>query len=223
MEREPAPGGGARTRLDSDVRRGQILAAARRLFASRDYSSVSTQDIASAAGVTRGLVHHYFRSKRELYLEVAREMLRVPALPLPADGHLDPERVWPASVDRWLDLVEANRDTWLAAMRAGEAGDDPQLRRIIDDASEVVAERVIEALGLDATDAPPALRAVVRAFGGLAQEATREWLERGRLTRAQVQVLLVGAMPLLAEHLVPAVTATPERAGARPRRPVTPG
>ena len=208
------PGAVTRVRLDYDVRRRQILAAARRLFAARDYPSVSTQDIASAAGVTRGLVHHYFRSKRDLYLEVVRDMLQVPELPRIADGGGDPARVWAASVDRWLDLMEANRDSWLAAIRAGEAGDDPALRRILDEASEVMAERVIEALGLTDGVAPAELRAVVRAYGGLAQEATREWLERGRLSRDQVRVLLAGAMPLIAEHLVPAVVT----AGTRRRR-----
>ena len=190
----------ARVRLEHDVRRQQILATARRLFAERDYPSVSMQDIAAAAGVARGLLNHYFGSKRDLYLEVARDMLRVPALP-------EVTGVWETSVERWLDLMEGNRESWLAAVRAGEAGHDPELRRIIDEASEVIAERVIEALGFDGAKAGPELRAIVRAYGGLAQEATREWLERGRLTRGQVRVLLVGAMPLLAEHLVPEVMA----------------
>ena len=217
--------GTIRTRLDQDARRRQILAAARRLFADRDYSSVSLQDIASAAGVTRGLLHHYFGSKHDLYLEVTRDILRLPPLPYISEAGTPPEQVWACSVDRWLDLMESNRDPWLAALRAGEAGHDPQLRGIIDEASEAVAERVIEVLGLaglaglrgpagpageagaagDSSD--PQLRAVVRAYGGLAQEATREWLERGRLNRAQVRVLLVGAMPLIAGHLVPEILA----------------
>lgn len=207
-----------RTRLDHDARRQQILDAARRLFASRDYSTVSMQDIASAAGVARGLLNHYFGSKHDLYLEVMRAMLRLPPLPfivgreLTGDREFTGDRAfaragdgWACSVDAWLDLMETNREPWLAAIRAGEAGHDPQLRRIIDEASEAVAERVIEVLGLPGNS--PQLRAVVRAYGGLAQEATREWLERGRLTRAQVRVLLVGAMPLIAEHLVPAILA----------------
>ena len=74
------------TRLEHDERRGQILAAAATLFAERHYASVSTKDIADAAGVARGLLHHYFGSKRDLYLEVAREMLRVPELPKLVDA-----------------------------------------------------------------------------------------------------------------------------------------
>jgi AcrR family transcriptional regulator len=167
------------------------------------------REIADAAGVARGLLSYYFGSKHDLYLEVAREMLRVPTLPL-VDAEGAREDLWERSVDGWLDLMDANRETWLTAVRAGELGHDPQLRVILHEASEVVVERVLEALQL-ADDPSPELRAVVRSYGGLAQEATREWLERGRLSRAQVRALLVGAMPLIARELLPQVLA----AGAR--------
>ena len=165
------------------------------------------QDIAQAAHVARGLLNHYFGSKRELYLEVARDMLRVPTIPLERTTGQPPADVWARSVDAWLNLMEANRDAWLAGVRAGESGSDPQLRTIIDEASEAVAGRVIEAWGMEEAAASPELRAVVRAYGGLAQEATREWLERGRLSRAQVQELLTHVMPLIAERVIPAVLA----------------
>lgn len=198
------------TRLDHDERRRQIITAARKLYSKRHYASVSTKDIADAAGVTRGLLHHYFGSKHDLYLEVAREMLRMPVLPSPPDdGELPTEEMWERSVDAWLDLMGANRDAWLAAVRAGETGHDPKMREILDEASELVAERVLEALGLDDTSAEQ--RAVVRSYGGLAQEATREWLERGRLDRDQVRVLLVGVMPLIARELLPEITGSRRR------------
>jgi AcrR family transcriptional regulator len=205
------------TRLEHDERRRQIIAAARRLFSKGHYSEVSMRDIAEEAGVARGLLHHYFESKRDLYLEAARDMLRTPALPVPT-GDGTPADVWERSVDGWLDAIEAGRDAWLHAIRAGETGHDPEMRLILDEASEIIAERVIEAIGLDSAEAPQELRAVVRAYGGLAQEATREWLERGRLTRAQVRVLLLGAMPLLARELLPDVLAAPPSRAKRPSR-----
>lgn len=195
------------SRLDQGERRRQIIAAARKLFSSRHYASVSTREIAEAAGVTRGLLHHYFGSKHDLYLEVAREMLQLPSPPLHPAAEADAGEVWETSVDAWLDLMEANRETWLTAVRAGETGHDPEMRRLLDEASELTADRVLDALGIDSTTAPPQLKALVRAYGGLAQEATREWLERGRLSRAEVRVLLAGAMPLLARQLMPAVLA----------------
>src|SRR3954470_16315745 len=56
------------SRLDPAQRREQILDAANALFAERTYDDVSIEDIASAAGVTRGLVHHYFGGRKEVYI-----------------------------------------------------------------------------------------------------------------------------------------------------------
>ncbi len=59
-----------RTRLSPDARRQQILDAAGRLYRERRYDDVSIEELAAAAGVARGLLHHYFGSKRELFLAV---------------------------------------------------------------------------------------------------------------------------------------------------------
>ena len=56
------------SRLDPEQRREQILDAANALFAERGYDEVSVEDIASSAGVTRGLVHHYFGGRKEVYI-----------------------------------------------------------------------------------------------------------------------------------------------------------
>ncbi len=65
-------------RLDPGERRDQILDAANALFAERGYDEVSIEDIASSAGVTRGLVHHYFGGRKEVYIGLL-ERARRPA------------------------------------------------------------------------------------------------------------------------------------------------
>src|SRR5215208_6287592 len=50
------------TRLGPEARREQILETAQGLFEERGYDGVSMSDVATAAQVTRGLVHHYFGS-----------------------------------------------------------------------------------------------------------------------------------------------------------------
>ena len=52
------------SRLDAGQRRDEILDAANVLFAERGYEEVSIGAIATSAGVTRGLVHHYFGGRR---------------------------------------------------------------------------------------------------------------------------------------------------------------
>jgi AcrR family transcriptional regulator len=198
-------------RLDYDERRQLILDAGRRLFCQRPYSEVSMADLAASAGVARGLLHHYFGSKRDLYLAVMRELIQVPTIPLPDDASLDAQQVWEASVEGWMRLIESNRELWLTAIGAGGTGRDAELEEILDEARELTAARALEALGLDVTTAPAELLALVRGYGGLAQEITREWLERERLTREQTSALLRAALPALLEQVLPDVLAAPRR------------
>jgi AcrR family transcriptional regulator len=193
-----------RTRLGPEQRRAQILDCARRLFRERTYASVSIEEIAREAGVARGLVNHYFGTKRDLYLEVVRDLVRLPPPPLPSREDGRPlEEVAAESVDLWLRSVWKNRRTWLAAVGAQGFGRDPELEAITDEAREVTVDRMVSVLGLrDGAE----VRAVLRAYGGLAEAATREWLERGTLDREQLRVLLSDALVALTRHTLPRLT-----------------
>jgi AcrR family transcriptional regulator len=66
------PESSRRTRATSNRPRGRaaaeeaIVAAARRLYRERSPAEVTMREIAEAAGVNRGLLHHYFGSKEDL-------------------------------------------------------------------------------------------------------------------------------------------------------------
>jgi AcrR family transcriptional regulator len=197
-------------RLEHDERRRQILACARRLFSERNYDAVSTTDIAREAGVARGLLHHYFGTKRDLYLEVVRSLVRMPSNPVPLHGPgpgLD--LVIDQSVERWLVMLERNRETWLAAVGPRGLGRDPEVEAILDDAREQAADRLIEALQTyEAAQAPDELRATIRAYSGFAEAASVEWLLRKRLTREQVRALLIQGFLSIVHDVLPAVERT---------------
>lgn len=59
----------------SEATRRKLLAAARRLFASRGYARVSADEIADKAALTRGALHYQFGDKRGLFEAVAKELL----------------------------------------------------------------------------------------------------------------------------------------------------
>ena len=190
------------TRLEHDERREQILSAARRLFSERPPGSVSTTDIAREAGVARGLLHHYFGTKRDLYLEVMRSVLRHPPLPEPEPGGDGPALLADA-IDRWLTNVERNRAAWLAAHGAQGLGRDPEVEALLEDSREQAIDRLVEVL---APERPgPALRPLLRAYAAFAETASLEWLVRRRLTREQVHELLLSSLLTLVRAVLPGV------------------
>ena len=183
-------------RLDPGQRRAQILDAANALFAERAYDDVSIEDIASAAGVTRGLVHHYFGGRKDVYIGLLErvgtqreERLRPPV------GRSARARV-EDTVSRWLDWTEANRTIWLATIAHGEDIADPDVRR-------VVADLVRRAVGLlaahhaDIADDSPRLRHALECWTALNRAATRRWL-RGEATREATHELLASTL----EHVL---------------------
>src|SRR3954471_9769074 len=117
------------SRLDSAQRREEILDAANALFAERAYDEVSIEDIARAAGVTRGLVHHYFGGRKEVYIGLV-ERLSVERLKdlAPPVGRSARARL-AGSVSRWLDWTEDNRTIYLGTIAPGEDIEDADVRR----------------------------------------------------------------------------------------------
>jgi AcrR family transcriptional regulator len=53
-----------------DARPREILAAALRVFAKRGYNATRLEDIAAAAGVTKGTIYYYFKNKDALLLRL---------------------------------------------------------------------------------------------------------------------------------------------------------
>lgn len=199
-----------RRRLEADARREQILDCAVRLFGERPYAAVSTVDIAAQAGVARGLINHYFGTKRELYLAVVRRMVLLPDVgdALPSGGTLD-ERV-ERSVGWFLDTVSAHGKTFVAVIGAEGVGADPEIERILAEADDQAARAVLARLGM--TDGPAdaysqSARAAIRAYGGLAKAAVREWLRDGTLSREQVHRLLADVLRTVVRDVLPRLEA----------------
>ncbi len=97
-----------RTKQDSERTRQGILAAARKVFARQGVTRTTFEEIAAAAGVTRGAIYWHFADKSELFFAM-REQVAVPMIDqidlalLRADGS-DPV----AGVERFLlGILEA--------------------------------------------------------------------------------------------------------------------
>jgi len=193
------------SRLDPGQRRELILDAANPLFAGRAYDEVSIEDIATAAGVTRGLVHHYFGGRREVYIGLLERLgaLREEELRPPV-GRSARARVGD-TVSRWLDWTQENRTVWLGTIGHGEDIADPEVRRIVAD----LVRRAVALLAryhADIAEDSPRLRHALECWTGLNRAATRRWLS-GEGTREATQELLT----LTLEHVLRTFGAPPSR------------
>jgi AcrR family transcriptional regulator len=196
-----------RQRIGPEQRREQILAVAARHFEDRAYSDVSTNAIAKDAGVGRPLIHYYFGTKREMYLEVIRRFALVPPhVPaaavrgIPEDA-LE-ERIH-ASLEYWLSVMARHRSMWIATISIDAPTRDREIERIFEQADEIAADRMLEALGLATHPQRKRLHTMVLAFGGLTRAATRLWLVRDALTREEVTALLTESLLTILRDVAP--------------------
>ncbi len=74
-----------------DERREQILSGSLRLFATKGLAATKISDIAASAGMSQGLVYHYYESKESIFVELIqtaflkmnKAALELEHLPLP--------------------------------------------------------------------------------------------------------------------------------------------
>jgi AcrR family transcriptional regulator len=71
-----SPRSAAANQQIKDARREALLLAARRVFARTGLAATRVSDIAAQAGVSQGLVYHYFPNKEALFAEIVEGALR---------------------------------------------------------------------------------------------------------------------------------------------------
>jgi len=195
-----------RTRLDPAERRRQILKVAIETFREEPYSEVSLDDLATQAGVTRGLLHHYFGSKRALYLAVLEQTTTIPdgveLIPPGVTGDL--RAVAGPCVERWLRVMEVSGGLWSGLGHPGNIA-EADVDAILTRSRDSLVQRMIDELPFpDDLDAE-LLRSALRAYGAMARVTSDEWLVHKTLTRAQTGALLEASLIAIVEEVVPAM------------------
>ena len=115
-------------RRSAEERRRQILDAALSLFARHGYGGTTTKAIAREAGITEGLIFHYFGGKAELLVEAAKQrsalLVAVRTLLGDAEGTSAAETM-PRIARGWVELVHGQGD--LVVMLVSEAHAHPEV------------------------------------------------------------------------------------------------
>jgi AcrR family transcriptional regulator len=184
MSSPPSP----RVRLDLDARREQLMRIGLELFSTNSYDAVSIDEIAARAGISKGLLYHYFPSKREFYVagvRAAAEQLRDVIEP---DPELAPPERLRVSLQAYLDYVENHAEGYMSLMRGG-IGSDAEVRAIVEQSRAVVIDRAIAALPLR-SEPTPVLRLAMEGWVGYVEATSLSWLDRRAVPRERLQELL---------------------------------
>jgi AcrR family transcriptional regulator len=196
---KPKVVGPAPRRLLNDERRQQLLALGRELFGQRPYDGVSIDEIARLAGISKGLVYHYFPTKRDFYVATVQEAARVLVETVNPNRSLLPVERLERGLDAFLDYVERHAVAYAALLRSG-VGADPEAAEIVDATREHFARLVME--GILVEDPPPLVRAALRGWIGLVEAATLDWAERRDLDRQKLKRLLAESAVTIMQRVV---------------------
>jgi len=158
-----------RRRLSADERRRQLVAIGLAKIVETPIQDLSMDDIATEAGISRGLLFHYFPTKTDFYLAciaaAGRRMLRTTA---PDEGATGEEQV--ETVTRlMIEQIERRRGFYLALVH-GHGVADPRVSEVMDSVRDGSTERVMTAL-----DVPEARRDVVRAWWAYTEDRALTW------------------------------------------------
>jgi AcrR family transcriptional regulator len=181
----------AYTRLDVDERRRQLLEAGERIFGERSYDEVSMSDIAREAGISKGLLYHYFPSKKELFRATLEQAASELELQVSPDQALAPQDRVAQSLDAYLDWIEAHQAGYVRLLE--DASRITEAREMLNAVREQTAQ-MIATQAVDADEAPRTL--ITAALGWLwyMDGVCLDWIKHEHMSRQQVHDLLISVL-----------------------------
>ena len=174
-----------RVRLSPDERREQLLELGVQMLATRTLDELSVEVLAEQAGISRGLLFHYFKNKQQFHREVVRraaaDLLEVtePDASLPVTDQLS------SSMAAYVDYVANHYHSYVSLVRGAASGDD-QLREIADDTRTALTRRITQNLGTLGMRRTPAAQLAARGWTAYAEELVVTWVAEPPVSRDEL-------------------------------------
>jgi AcrR family transcriptional regulator len=162
------------------------------MFAERPFSDVWIEEVAEQAGVSRGLVYHYFPNKRDFYAAIVKhgsdDALRITA----PDNALPPMQRLRASIDHFLEYVEANENA-VRSVHRGQHSVDEEILSVIRAGRDAQADRILQFLIPDQEPSPTLLLAL-EGWMNFNNAVMFDWLDTHSIERDKLLDLMTGAL-----------------------------
>lgn len=121
----------ATERFPDGGRYAEILSHAAKLFADGGFAGASMQDLASAVGITKASLYHFFKDKEEIHSTVV--LIALERLNLLVDERVAAQTSAAGKVDAFCrahaDYLASNADFYVAAAMGYKSITDPQAKR----------------------------------------------------------------------------------------------
>ncbi|WP_405981693.1 TetR/AcrR family transcriptional regulator [Streptomyces sp. NBC_00158] len=198
----------------SEVRKAELIAIGRKLFADTPYDALSMDDIARQAGVAKGLVYYYFKSKRGYYLAIVEDSVAGLVARAGGDTGLPAAERARRTIDGYLHYAEHHRAAF-RTIAAGGVGSDAEVLAIRDAVREELVATVAEA-AYGRREVPPLARMALVGWLSGVEGATLDWIGAppgaARPEREELAALLVRQLRAtlsVIEEFVPDCPAPP--------------
>jgi AcrR family transcriptional regulator len=162
-------------RLPAPRRRRQLLDVALRVFGEHGFHSASMDDVAEAAGVTKPVLYQHFGSKRELYLELLRDVGQqlIDEVTGAARAAHHPHEQVEAGFAAYFRFVAAHVDAF-RLLFGGSLQPDEEFAAVAERVEESIAAVIAELIDVDLD--PEERLVLAHGVIGLAEGTSRYWV-----------------------------------------------
>jgi AcrR family transcriptional regulator len=147
------------------------------VFGGSGYHTASMDDVAEAAGVTKPVLYQHFGSKRELYLELLREVgaRLTEAVTAAARGAEHPRQQVEAGFGAYFGFVGSHANAFRILFGGGLEPDE-EFAAVAKDVEEAIAAVIAELIDVDLD--PDERLILAHGVIGLAEGTSRYWVAR---------------------------------------------
>ena len=181
------------TRLSSDERREHLLHVGVELVGRHGTADISIEEIARAAGVSKGLLYHYFPTKTDFFVAVLARSQAEMDQAVVRDPELTALEQFDRDLDGFLRFVDAHAEGYLAVVNA--RGRELRVQELVEErrrrrVDELVAlAAVLEGIPRDAARTP-LLVAAIEGWIGFTEGVIVRWLRDREMSKDEVHDLL---------------------------------